>query len=78
MSMIWRRYVKSTGYARPWFYVALALGFAVLAAWAIIERDWIVGAIAVVMVVLATIAAPISRRMARGLAASEAANRGQV
>ena len=79
MSMIWRRYLKSTGYARSWFYVAHAIGFAALAVWAVVERDWGVGGIAAVMVGLAAIASPISRRLSRGLAASESEQRrGQV
>jgi hypothetical protein len=70
MSMIWRRYVKSTGYAPAWFYATFALGFVALAVWAIVARDWTVAIIAGVMIVVAIVAIPVTRRLARGLAAS--------
>jgi hypothetical protein len=72
MSMIWRRYLKSTGYAPAWFYAALAVGFFVLAGWAIIAQDWLVVTLALVMIVAAV---PLTRRLARGLAASEKEHR---
>jgi hypothetical protein len=75
MSMIWRRYVKSTGYAPAWFYAALAVGFVVLAGWAIIAQDWLVAALALAMFVVAVAAVPVTRRLARGLAASEQEHR---
>jgi uncharacterized membrane protein len=79
MSMIWRRYAKSTRYARSRFYIVLAIGFAALAGWAVVERDWLVGVIAAVMVVLAAITGLFARRLSRELAASESKQRlGQV
>ncbi len=71
MSLLLRRYAKSTGYARSWFYVALAIGFAGLAVRAIVERDWLVGAIAVAMIGVSVGVAVLGRRLARGLAASQ-------
>jgi hypothetical protein len=71
MSMIWRRYVKSTGYAPAWFYAAFALGFIGLLVWAIAVQDWTVAAIAAVMIMVAAAAVPVTRRLARGLAASD-------
>ena len=71
MSMIWRRYVKSTGYAPAWFYAAFALGFLGLMVWGIVVRDWTVAVIAGVMIVVAVAALPVTRWLARGLAASE-------
>lgn len=71
MSMIWRRYVKSTGYGPLWFYAALAVGFFVLAGWAIIMQDWLVATLALVMSVVAVAAVPVTRRLSRWLEASE-------
>ncbi len=72
MSLILRRYAKSTGYARPWFYAVMALGFAALAVWAGIAGDWIVMAIALAMIAGSLVAIPVTRRLARGLEASRA------
>jgi hypothetical protein len=70
MSMIWRRYVKSTDYAPAWFYAGLAVGFVVLTGWAIIAQDWLVAALAFLMIVVAVAAVPVTRRLGRALKAS--------
>lgn len=70
MSLMLRRYAKSTGYARPWLYALFAVGFAALAVWAAIEQQWLVLVVAVVMSVVSIVAVPVTRRLARGLAAS--------
>ena len=49
MHLVWRRYSRS-GAASPWFYGAMALGFTALAIWAIVERDWLVMAVALAMI----------------------------
>jgi hypothetical protein len=51
MHLLWRRYSRS-GYAPPWFYIAMAVAFVALAAWAIAARDWTVAAVAGAMVVV--------------------------
>jgi hypothetical protein len=71
MSLMLRRYAKSTGYARPWFYAAMALGFAALAVWAAVAGDWIVMGVALAMITASIVAIPLTRRLARGLEASK-------
>lgn len=75
MPMMWRRYVQSTGYAPSWFYIVVGLGFLALTVWAIAARDWVVAIIAVVMIVAAAAAVPITRALSRALASSERAHR---
>ena len=60
MHFIWKRYSRS-GAAPPWFYVALALGFAALAVWAIVEGDWLVMALALAMIGITAAGARIMR-----------------
>jgi sugar phosphate permease len=60
MHFIWRRYSRS-GAAPPWFYAAMALGFAAVAIWAIVARDWLVMALALAMIGVTTIGARIMR-----------------
>ena len=71
MSLILRRYARTTGYARAWFYLAIALGFAGLAAWAIVQRDWLVAIFATTMIAVALVLVPLSRRLTEALAASQ-------
>ena len=71
MSLLLRRYKKTTGYARLWFYVALAIGFTGIAVWAIVERDWIVAAISAAMIGVSVGVAMLHRRLSRELATSE-------
>lgn len=63
MHLIWRRYSRS-GYAPSWFYVVAAVGFAALAVWAAVRGDWLVAAIALVMIGAAVAARSVSRRLA--------------
>ncbi len=60
MHLIWRRYSRS-GAAPLWFYAAMALGFGALAVWAIVQRDWLVMALALAMIGVTTAGARIMR-----------------
>ena len=64
MHLIWRRYSRS-GAAPPWFYVAMALGFTALAVWAIVQRDWLVMALAFAMIGVTAAGARIMRSTRR-------------
>ena len=75
MAMMWRRYVKATGYAPAWVYVAMGLGFVALSVWAIVARDWVVAVVAFVMIAVAAALVPLTRRLARGLRESEREHR---
>jgi uncharacterized membrane protein YfcA len=60
------------------FYTIAAAAFVALAVWAVIERDWVVAAIAVVMVVAAFAGGRIMRRLVEGLAESSRRVRSDV
>ncbi len=60
MHILWKRYSRS-GAAPVWFYAAMALGFGALAVWAIVQRDWLVMALALAMIGVTTIGARIMR-----------------
>jgi len=62
MYFLWKRYSRS-GAAPPWFYAVMALGFAALAAWAIVARDWLVMALAMAMIGVTAAGARIMRSM---------------
>ncbi len=62
MNYLLRRYSRS-GAAPPWFYLTMALGFAALAVWAIVARDWLVMALALAMIGVTAIGARIMRSM---------------
>ena len=62
MFFLWRRYSRA-GYAPPAFYIAVALGFAALAVWAITRQDWLVAAIAIAMIAVTAGGARIMRRL---------------
>jgi hypothetical protein len=64
MHLIWKRYSRS-GAAPPWFYAAMALGFGALAIWAIIARDWLVMALALMMIGATAAGARIMRSIRR-------------
>ncbi len=70
MSLMLRRYAKSTGYARPWLYALFAIGFGALAVWAGTQQQWLIAVFAALMTAVSIAAIPITRRLARGLAAS--------
>ena len=73
MSLIFRRYARTTGYAPSWFYVIAAIAFAALALWAITQRDWLVAALASAMITASIAVAAITRRLKTALEASRAA-----
>lgn len=68
MHLIWKRYTRA-GYAPPWFYVLMTLGFVALAVWGAVRADWVVMAVALVMIPI-TIGG--SRAMKRLAAAADA------
>ena len=70
MSLMLRRYAKSTGYARPILYALFAIGFTALAVWAGMQQQWLIATFAIVMAAVSIVAIPITQRLARGLAAS--------
>jgi hypothetical protein len=71
MHYVWRRYAKS-GYAPPWFYGAIAAGFAALCVWAIVRQDWVVAVIAAAMLPLAIGGSMLMRRFSTALDADDA------
>jgi hypothetical protein len=71
MQFLWRRYARS-GYAPPWFYLLAAIGFLALAIWGAVQNDWLIMAIAIVMIPV-TIAG--SRLMQRLSIAADASRR---
>lgn len=77
MQLLWKRYARS-GYAPGWFYTIAAAAFVALAVWAVVERDWVVAAIAVVMVVAAFAGGRMMRRLVEGLAESSRRARSDV
>jgi hypothetical protein len=71
MHLLWRRYARS-GYAPPAFYVVMALAFIALAAFAVVRGEWLIAAIAVVMI---AVTAAGSRVMRGASDAAEASRR---
>jgi len=69
MNLLWRRYSRS-GYAPPWFYAALAFGFAAFAVWGAVQRDWTVAAIAAAMAPVTIGGAALMRRLGAAAEAS--------
>lgn len=69
MQFLWRRYARS-GYAPPWFYALIALGFVVLATWGAFKRDWTTMAIALVMVGVTVAGSRVMRRLSAAVEAS--------
>jgi hypothetical protein len=72
MHLLWKRYSRS-GYAPPWFYLLMAAGFIALAAWAAVQRDWLVMTLAVAMIVVTAAGGRFMRRMSEARAASQRA-----
>jgi hypothetical protein len=62
MQFLWRRYARS-GYAPPWFYIVLTLGFLGLAVWSGVRGDWPIMAIALVMIPVTIGGSRIMRRL---------------
>lgn len=70
MSLIFRRYTRSTGYAPSWFYAIAAVAFAALAIWAATSSNWLVAIIAALMIVASVAVGFITRRLRTALEAS--------
>lgn len=70
MHLLWRRYSRS-GYAPPWFYALIASGFVSLTVWAVTQRDWLVAAVAVVMIAVTIAGSRLMRRLNEATAASQ-------
>lgn len=62
MQFVWRRYARS-GYAPPLFYYVAAAAFIGLAAWAGIQGDWTVMALAIVMAPVTYAGSRVMRRL---------------
>lgn len=62
MHLLWRRYARS-GYAPAWFYALIGSAFVSLVAWALLERDWLIAAIAGVMVLVTVVGGVAMGRM---------------
>jgi hypothetical protein len=73
MQFVWRRYSRS-GYAPPLFYVVIALGFVALAVYGAVQGDWLVMALAVVMVPVTYAGSRVMRRLGE----AETASRRQI
>ncbi len=72
MHLLWKRYARS-GYAPPWFYALMVVGFAALLVWAIATQDWLVAALALVMVPVTVAGSRLMRRMGAAEAESKRA-----
>jgi len=70
MSLIFRRYTRSTGYAPSWFYAIAAVAFTALAIWAATSANWLVAIIAAIMVVASIAVGAVTRRLRTALEAS--------
>jgi hypothetical protein len=70
MHLIWKRYTRS-GSAPPWFYALIGSGFIALTVWGIAQRDWLVAAIAAVMVPVTIAGSILMRRLSAAAAASQ-------
>jgi hypothetical protein len=62
MHLLWKRYSRS-GYAPPWFYVLMALGFIALAVWGAVRADWVVMGVALVMIPLTIGGSRVMKRL---------------
>lgn len=71
MHLLWKRYSRS-GHAPAWFYGLVGAGFVALAAWAVVRGDWLVAAIAAVMLPVTVGGTRLMRRLSE---ASEASRR---
>jgi hypothetical protein len=74
--LIARRYSRS-GYAPAWFYAVLCIGFAAMAVWALAQRDWLVGAIAIAMVPVTIAGSRVLRRLSESARAERSATEQQ-
>jgi len=63
MHLLWKRYTRS-GYAPPWFYVLMTLGFVALAVWGAMRADWTVMGIALVMIPVTVGGSRVMKRLA--------------
>jgi hypothetical protein len=62
MHLLWRRYARS-GSAPPWFYWLIGAGFTALAIFALVREDWLVAAIAGVIIAVTAAGSVMLRRM---------------
>jgi cobalamin synthase len=73
MHLLYRRYARS-GAAPRAFYVAFALGFTALALFAMVRGNWLVVALAIVMVAVTAAGARVMRRLGGSVHADEGAD----
>ena len=64
MYFLWRRWSRA-GYLPPWFYALIGAGFAALAAFGVARGEWLVVALAMVMIPVTAAAALYMPRLAR-------------
>jgi hypothetical protein len=67
--LLWKRYSRS-GYAPPWFYVLMTLGFVALAVWGAARTDWVVMGVALVMIPITLGGSRVMKRLAAAADAS--------
>lgn len=63
MHLLWRRYTRSGGYAPSWYYALMAVAFVAIAVWAVVAGDWLIAAIAFVMIAVVAAGAVIMPRL---------------
>lgn len=64
--LLWRRYSRS-GPVASWFYIVMSFAFAALVVWAAIRGDWIVAALACLMISVTVGGRVAIRRFAHAL-----------
>jgi hypothetical protein len=69
MHLLWKRYSRA-GYAPPWFYVLMMLGFIALAAWGAARMDWVVMGVALVMIPVTVAGSRVMKRLSTAADAS--------
>jgi hypothetical protein len=74
MHLLWRRYSRS-GAAPPIFYAIAGAGFVALAVWAAFKGDWLVVAIALVMIAVTGAGARFMRSHAAQIDAAGSARK---
>jgi hypothetical protein len=70
MHLLYRRYTRSAA-APMAFYVAFAIGFVALAVFALVRADWLIAAIAIVMIGVTAAGARFMRRVGAATAPQE-------
>jgi hypothetical protein len=69
MHLLWKRYTRA-GYAPPWFYALMALGFVAFAIWGVVRGDWVVMGIALAMIPVTIGGSRLMKRLAAAADAS--------